>query len=68
MYSCVHSRLLKTPCTDEEELLHQEKRKQKEKEVSEAFMHYLSGTGPFEDWESNWEHFQRVHVSFQNLS
>jgi hypothetical protein len=35
----------------------------KEKEVSEAFLSYLSSKGVFEDWEKNKESFQRVHVS-----
>jgi hypothetical protein len=36
---------------------------QKEKEVSEAFLSYLSSKGVFEDWEKNRESFQRVDVS-----
>ncbi|KAJ7113553.1 ribonuclease H-like domain-containing protein [Mycena epipterygia] len=33
----------------------------REKEVSTAFMQYLSGTGPFAPWEANKEMFQQQH-------
>ena len=36
---------------------------QREREVSEAFLSYLSAKGVFEDWENNKESFRRVHVS-----
>jgi hypothetical protein len=34
----------------------------REREVSEAFLSYLSSTGVFEDWEKNKGSFQCVHV------
>lgn len=37
--------------------------KKREKEVSEAFMSYLTSKDPFKDWERNKESFQCVHVN-----
>ena len=67
MYDCVHKRSPKTPRSKDEERAHNEVQKEKEKEVSEAFMSYLSLKGPFEDWEKNKETFQHVNVSVNNL-
>ena len=67
MYDRVHKRSPKTPRSEDEERAHKEVQKEKAKEVSEAFMSYLSSKGPFEDWEKNKETFQRVNVSINNI-
>lgn len=62
-YKRIHSKPPLTPRTEDEECEHQAERKKKEREVCEAFMNYLSSTGPFADWENNREPFERVFVS-----
>ncbi|KAF9566803.1 hypothetical protein CPC08DRAFT_682210 [Agrocybe pediades] len=57
----VKSRPPKTPRTEEEEGRYNEELNRKEREVSEAFMSYISSIHEFADWESNKETFQRVH-------
>jgi hypothetical protein len=34
----------------------------KERDVSVAFLHYLSGTGAFQQWEDNRVVFESTHV------
>ncbi|KAG6888519.1 hypothetical protein C0992_008317 [Termitomyces sp. T32_za158] len=60
-YRRVRSRPPKDPRTDIEEEKYEEEKLRKEKEVSEAFFSYLSGRGPFEDWEKNKKTFQEVN-------
>ena len=54
---------MKVPCTEDEEEQYNATKLWKEREVSEAFLSYLSSKGEFEDWEKNKETFQCVHVS-----
>ncbi|KAF8150044.1 ribonuclease H-like domain-containing protein [Crassisporium funariophilum] len=61
MYRRVHLQSAKNPRSNDEEQVYVASQKKKEKEVSEAFMSYLSSKGPFKDWEMNKESFQRVH-------
>ncbi len=49
--------------SEDEEEEYELARHRKEREVSEAFLGYLSSKGVFEDWNKNKETFQRVHVS-----
>ena len=51
------------PYTEEDQAQYNVTRLRKEREVSEAFLSYLSSKGPFEDWETNKESFRQVHVS-----
>ncbi|KAG6894099.1 hypothetical protein C0993_012368, partial [Termitomyces sp. T159_Od127] len=64
-YRRVCSQPPKVPWTDVKEEIYQEVKLQKEKEVSEAFFSYLSGRGPFEDWEKNKKTFLQINVSVQ---
>jgi len=59
----VCSRPVKVRCTEDEEEQYNTTKLRKEREVSKAFLSYLSLKGEFEDWEKNKESFQRVHVS-----
>jgi hypothetical protein len=59
----VRSRPPKVPRSENEEKEYNTTKLRKEREVSEAFLSYLSSKGVFEDWEENKEMFQRVHVS-----
>lgn len=54
---------MKVPHTEDEEEQYNATKLRKEREVSEAFLSYLSSKGKFEDWEENKETFQHVHVS-----
>ncbi|KAF8221706.1 hypothetical protein L208DRAFT_1382148 [Tricholoma matsutake] len=60
-YHRVHSRPPKIPHTEDEQDKYESMKLQKEKEVSEAFLSYLSSKGVFEDWEKNKQSFQSVH-------
>ncbi|KAF5387115.1 hypothetical protein D9615_001638 [Tricholomella constricta] len=62
-YHRVHSRPPKVPRSENEELEYLARQRQKEREVSESFLAYLSGKGEFEDWEKNKVLFERVHGS-----
>ncbi|KAG6863313.1 hypothetical protein C0993_012038, partial [Termitomyces sp. T159_Od127] len=53
------------PWTDVKEEIYQEVKLQKEKEVSEAFFSYLSGRGPFEDWEKNKKTFLQINAGLE---
>ncbi|GLB43927.1 hypothetical protein LshimejAT787_1501110 [Lyophyllum shimeji] len=50
-YRRVHSKPPKVPRSEDEEQTYEAMRVRKEREVSEAFLSYLSSKGAFEDWE-----------------
>ncbi|KAF8964926.1 ribonuclease H-like domain-containing protein [Flammula alnicola] len=60
-YHRVCSRPPKVPRSEDEKQVYDVLQLTNEREVSESFLSYLSGTGVFEDWEKNKEIFQRVN-------
>ncbi|KAJ6546775.1 hypothetical protein B0H10DRAFT_2243447 [Mycena sp. CBHHK59/15] len=52
LYKRVKSRPPSTPRTPEQQQQHDKKQKQDMQSLSAAFMQYLSGTGPFANWEN----------------
>ncbi|GLB45578.1 putative protein of unknown function (DUF 659) [Lyophyllum shimeji] len=60
-YRRVRSKPPNVPRSEDEAQTYEAMRVRKEREVSEAFLSYLSSKGAFEDWEKNKEMFQRVH-------
>ncbi|KAJ7909552.1 hypothetical protein B0H13DRAFT_2233060 [Mycena leptocephala] len=46
----------------------QDEKKQKEAQVSKAFLQYLSVTGPFKSWEKTRQLFESVNVCAENLN
>ncbi|KAF8233794.1 hypothetical protein L208DRAFT_1377167 [Tricholoma matsutake] len=60
-YCRVCSKPPKVPRSENEQQAHEVMQVKKEKEVSEAFLNYLSSKGAFEDWIKNKEIFQCVH-------
>jgi hypothetical protein len=64
VYRRVRSRPPQVPRSENEEEDYKTAKLEKEQEVSEAFLSYLSSKGPFEDWEKNKNSFQMVHVRF----
>jgi hypothetical protein len=45
----------------------EDEKKQKEAQVSRAFLQYLSMTGPFKSWEKTRKNFETVNVRGGNI-
>ncbi|KAJ7438578.1 hypothetical protein FB451DRAFT_1192519, partial [Mycena latifolia] len=52
LYKRIKSRPPSTPRTPEQQLLHEAEQKKAMQSLSAAFLHYLSATGPFANWEN----------------
>jgi hypothetical protein len=68
LYSHVKSRPPRQPMTNEELGELEMRKAQKEREVSVAFLQYMSGTGVFQEWEENRAVFENTHVRNQDHS
>ncbi|KAL0564419.1 hypothetical protein V5O48_017626 [Marasmius crinis-equi] len=60
LFRRVNSQPPKVPRSEDAEREFQVNLKERESKLSNAFLHYLSGSGPFQDWENSRENFERV--------